>query len=76
MASDGSSAAAAQPGTTWIRAPHAGQKTRPAGKRSRAGHGGEVVELHGKLITQTIPKIRAGELWSLSDQDLVRALGV
>lgn len=35
-----------------------------------------MVELHGKLITQTIPKIRAGELWSLSDQDLVRALGV
>jgi cyclopropane fatty-acyl-phospholipid synthase-like methyltransferase len=29
----------------------------------------EVVELHHKLITATIPKLRAGELWSLSDQD-------
>ena len=29
----------------------------------------EVVELHHKLITATIPKIRAGELWSLNDQD-------
>lgn len=29
----------------------------------------EVVELHHKLITATIPKIRAGELWSLSDQN-------
>jgi SAM-dependent methyltransferase len=29
----------------------------------------EVVDLHHKLITATIPKIRAGELWSLSDQD-------
>ena len=29
----------------------------------------EVVELHHKLITATIPKIRGGELWSLSDQN-------
>jgi len=29
----------------------------------------EVVELHHKLITATIPKLRAGELWSLTDQD-------
>lgn len=29
----------------------------------------EVVRLHHKLITETIPKLRAGELWSLSDQD-------
>ena len=29
----------------------------------------EVVELHHKLITGTIPKIRGGELWSLSDQN-------
>ncbi|HEV2400423.1 MAG TPA: class I SAM-dependent methyltransferase [Candidatus Sulfotelmatobacter sp.] len=29
----------------------------------------EVAELHHKLITGTIPKIRAGELWSLDDQD-------
>jgi len=29
----------------------------------------EVVELHHKLITATIPKLRAGELWSLADQD-------
>ena len=29
----------------------------------------EVVELHHKLITATIPKLRAGELWSLSDQN-------
>ncbi len=28
----------------------------------------EVVELHHKFITGTVPKIRAGELWSLSDQ--------
>jgi len=28
----------------------------------------EVVELHHKLITGTIPKLRAGELWSLADQ--------
>jgi 4-hydroxy-2,2'-bipyrrole-5-carbaldehyde O-methyltransferase len=28
----------------------------------------EVVELHHKLITETIPKIRRGELWSLADQ--------
>jgi len=28
----------------------------------------EVVELHHKLITATIPKLRAGELWSLTDQ--------
>jgi SAM-dependent methyltransferase len=29
----------------------------------------EVVELHHKLITATIPKLRAGELWSLNDQN-------
>lgn len=29
----------------------------------------EVVELHHKLITATIPKLRAGELWGLNDQD-------
>ena len=29
----------------------------------------EVVELHHKLITATIPKVRAGELWSLTDQN-------
>jgi SAM-dependent methyltransferase len=29
----------------------------------------EVVDLHHKLITATIPKLRAGELWSLTDQD-------
>jgi protein-L-isoaspartate O-methyltransferase len=29
----------------------------------------EVVELHHKLITATIPKLRARELWSLTDQD-------
>jgi SAM-dependent methyltransferase len=29
----------------------------------------EVVELHYKLITATIPKLRAGELWSLTDSD-------
>ncbi|HXJ88594.1 MAG TPA: class I SAM-dependent methyltransferase [Candidatus Binatia bacterium] len=29
----------------------------------------EVVELHHKLITATLPKLRAGELWSLADQD-------
>ena len=29
----------------------------------------EVVELHHKLITETIPKIRAGELWNLADAD-------
>jgi len=29
----------------------------------------EVVGLHHKLITATIPKLRIGELWSLSDQD-------
>ena len=29
----------------------------------------EVVELHHRLITATIPKLRAGELWSLADQD-------
>jgi SAM-dependent methyltransferase len=29
----------------------------------------EVVDLHHKLITATIPKLRAGELWSLSDQN-------
>lgn len=29
----------------------------------------EVVELHHKLITATIPKLRADELWSLTDQD-------
>jgi len=29
----------------------------------------EVVELHHKLITGTIPKLRAGELWSLADQN-------
>ncbi|HEU5402295.1 MAG TPA: hypothetical protein VFU86_13110, partial [Terriglobales bacterium] len=29
----------------------------------------EVVGLHHKLITRTIPKLRAGELFSLSDQD-------
>ena len=28
----------------------------------------EVADLHHKLITRTLPKIRAGELWSLSDQ--------
>ena len=28
----------------------------------------EVVELHHKLITGTIPKLRAGELWTLADQ--------
>lgn len=28
----------------------------------------EVAGLHHKLITKTIPKLRAGELWSLSDQ--------
>jgi len=29
----------------------------------------EVVDLHHKLITATIPKLRAGELWSLADQN-------
>lgn len=29
----------------------------------------EVVELHHKLITATIPRLRAGELWRLADQD-------
>jgi len=29
----------------------------------------EVVELHHKLITGTISKLRIGELWSLDDQD-------
>ena len=29
----------------------------------------EVVELHHRLITATIPKLRAGELWNLNDQD-------
>ena len=29
----------------------------------------EVVELHHKLITATIPKLRASELWSLTDQN-------
>lgn len=29
----------------------------------------EVVGLHHKLITATIPKLRAGELWNLTDQD-------
>lgn len=29
----------------------------------------EVVELHHKLITGTIPKLRVGELWSLADQN-------
>jgi len=29
----------------------------------------EVVELHHKLITATIPKLRVGELWSLADQN-------
>ena len=29
----------------------------------------EVVELHHKLITATIPKLRAGGLWSLADQN-------
>ena len=29
----------------------------------------EVVELHHKLITGTIPKLRAGEMWSLADQN-------
>ena len=29
----------------------------------------EVVDLHHKLITATIPKLRAGKLWSLSDQN-------
>jgi len=29
----------------------------------------EVVELHHKMITGTIPKLRIGELWSLDDQD-------
>jgi len=29
----------------------------------------EVVGLHHKLITRTIPKLRAGELWELTDQD-------
>ena len=29
----------------------------------------EVAELHHKLITATVPKLRAGELWSLSDQN-------
>lgn len=29
----------------------------------------EVVELHHKLITSTIPKLSAGELWSLTDQN-------
>jgi hypothetical protein len=29
----------------------------------------EVVGLHPKLITATIPKLRAGELWSLTDQN-------
>jgi SAM-dependent methyltransferase len=29
----------------------------------------EVAGLHHKLITATIPKLRAGELWSLDDQD-------
>jgi SAM-dependent methyltransferase len=29
----------------------------------------EVVELHHTLITATIPKLRAGELWNLADQD-------
>lgn len=28
----------------------------------------EVVELHHNLITRTIPKLRAGELWTLADQ--------
>src|SRR5215471_9013394 len=29
----------------------------------------EVVDLHHKLIAATIPKLRAGELWSLADQN-------
>jgi len=29
----------------------------------------EVVELHHRLITATLPKLRAGELWSLADQN-------
>ncbi len=29
----------------------------------------EAVDLHHKLITKTIPKLRAGELWSLADQN-------
>lgn len=29
----------------------------------------EVVELHHAMIRGTIPKVRAGELWSLADQD-------
>jgi hypothetical protein len=29
----------------------------------------EVVELRHKLITATIPKLRAGKLWSLTDQN-------
>ncbi len=29
----------------------------------------EVVGLHHKLITGTIPKLRAGQLWTLADQD-------
>ena len=29
----------------------------------------EVVDLHHKLITATIPKLRAGELWRLADQN-------
>jgi len=29
----------------------------------------EVADLHHKLITATIPKLRSGELWSLSDQN-------
>ncbi|HVO62378.1 MAG TPA: class I SAM-dependent methyltransferase [Terriglobales bacterium] len=29
----------------------------------------EVVDLHHKLITATIPKLRAGQLWSLRDQN-------
>ena len=29
----------------------------------------EVVGLHHKLITGTVPKLRGGELWSLADQD-------
>jgi 4-hydroxy-2,2'-bipyrrole-5-carbaldehyde O-methyltransferase len=46
-----------------------------AGKLSRPGNDPvlamvqEVVGLHHKLITATIPKLRAGELWSLADQN-------
>lgn len=29
----------------------------------------EVVDLHHKLITATIPRLRAGQLWSLDEQD-------